>query len=185
MKRFTIITALIIGIAIFTFAIANPAAAADMFRGGPTGTDGSRNGQQASAGTGTGVPVEQNINLDGALSDLIHENLAAALGITPEELTARLDSGETFSEIALSLGFDQTSVMDMMIQARADALVQAVADGLITQEQADWLASRGNQQAASGNGTGTCDGTGMSTAERASHMQQKAAGVGGHRGGNK
>jgi len=183
MKRFSIITALIIGIAIFTFAIAYPAAAADLFRGGPTGTESGRNGQQGSAGTG--VPVEQNINLDGALSDLIHENLAAALGITPEELTARLDSGETFSEIALSLGFDQTSVMDMMTQARADALAQAVADGLITQEQADWVASRGNHQAASGNGTGTCDGTGMSTAEGASKMQQKAAGGGGHRGGKK
>lgn len=175
MKKVSIITALLVGIGIFAFAIANPTSAAELFHGGPTGTEVGGRGRRGAIGTGTGVPMERNINLDGALSDLIHEKLAASLGITPEELTARLDGGETLSEIALSLGFDQTSVMDMISQARADALAQAVADGLITQEQADWLSSRGSMRAGSGNGSqaGTCDGTVAHASGSSSAMKGK------------
>jgi len=105
----------------------------------------SGNGHQGGIGTGTGIPVNQNISLDGAMDDAMHESLATSLGITTEELTARIDAGETLSLIAISLGFDVTEVRDMLVSARTDALAQAVVDGLITQEEADWLASRGNR----------------------------------------
>jgi hypothetical protein len=149
----------ILGIAILSVAAVSPALAAEPLRIGPDndasqGT-GDGNGNQGSLGTGTGVPVEQNINLDGALEDLIHANLAASLGIPLDELNARLDAGETISEIALSLGFDPGTISDMLAKARADALAQAVVLGLITQEQADWLASRGTQ--TPGTGDGVCD----------------------------
>jgi hypothetical protein len=103
------------------------------------------NGHHSWNGTGTGIPVNQNINLDGALSDAMHESLATALGISTEKLTARVDAGETLFLIAISLGFDETEIRDMLTTARTDALAQAVVDGLITQEEADWLASRGNR----------------------------------------
>lgn len=90
---------------------------------------------------------------------MIHESLATALGISPAELAARLDAGETVSQTGLSLGFDVTTISEMLTQARAAALAQAVTTGLITQEQADWLASRGNQDPAASHIDGICDGT--------------------------
>ena len=41
---------------------------------------------------------------------------------------------------------------------RAEDLSQSVADGYLTQEQADWLASRGNETPALINDDGTCEG---------------------------
>ena len=132
MKK-TIFVFSILAVALFALSAASPALAAESQRGGPG--NGGGNGNQGDLGTGTGVPVEQNIALDGLLEDLIHENLAIALGISPAELAARLDAGETISQIGLSLDFDLTTISEIVTQARADALVQAVATGLITQQQ--------------------------------------------------
>lgn len=168
MKNKVLLVAVILGVTILAFSTVSPALAAEPARGGPGGgggaggnggggADGGGNGNQGTIGTG--IPVEQNINLDmdDILSDLTHTNLSAALGIAPEELAARLDAGETLSQIALSLGFDSAAISDMLTQAHTDALAQAVADGLITQEQADLLASRGNQTPAASYGDGICD----------------------------
>ena len=80
------------------------------------------------------------VAMDGVLSDLIHANLAEALELTPADLTAREDAGETFVEIALAAGFSADEALDMQLQARLDALEEGVAQGLITQDQADWMA---------------------------------------------
>jgi len=161
MKSKVLLIATILAITVLSLAFVSPALAASSGRTGPG--NGPNQGQSAGNGnqgaTGTGVPLEMNINLDGALEDLIHANLAASLGIPLDELISRLDAGETIYEIALSLGFDSESINDILIQARLDALAQAVAAGLITQEQADWLASHGNQTRATGDGDGVCDGT--------------------------
>ena len=45
-----------------------------------------------------------------------------------------------------------------MVTVRTDAINQALADGVITQEQADWMLSRLAQRAEAGFGTGTCTG---------------------------
>ena len=171
MNKKALLTALLLGVAILTLSVASPTFAADPTRGGPGGSDspGGGNGRQGTTGTDTGIPVEANINLDGILGDSIHASLAEELGITTEELAACMDAGETISQIALELGFDPTTIL---VQARADALDQAVADGLITQEQADWLASRGNQNPAASYEEGICDGTGDCTADGAN--QQRA-----------
>jgi len=100
------------------------------------------NGRGPAAGDGTGVPMEQNINLDGLLDDVMAGFIADGLGISVDELKAREAAGETLIEIGLSLGFDAETVLALHDQARTDALTQAVADGLITQAQADWLLSR-------------------------------------------
>ena len=156
MKK-TIFVFSILAIALLALSTVSPALAAEPQRGGPG--NGGGNGNQGELGTGTGVPVEQNFALDGILEDLIHENLVTALVISPTELADRLDAGDTISQIGLSLGFDLTSISEILTQARADALVQAVATGLITQEQADWLASRGNQSPVTSDSDGICDGT--------------------------
>ena len=159
MKTKVFVLAAALSIAILSFSVVSPVFAAAPLSSG-SGNGGGGNGNQGATGTGTGVPVEQSINLDGALNDLLHANLAVDLGIGTEELAARLDAGETISSIALSLGFDSALISDMLVQARTDALAQAVADGLITQEQTDWLASRGNQTPAASYSDGICDDTG-------------------------
>jgi len=161
MMKKVLLTVTILGIAILSVAAVSPAQAAEPLRIGPDndaslGT-GDSNGNQGTLGTGTGIPVEQNINLDGALEDLIHANLADLLDIPLDVLNARLDAGETITEIALSLGFDSGTISDILALARADALAQAVVLGLITQEQADWLASRGTQTPGTGDGDCVCD----------------------------
>jgi len=133
--------------------VACPALAAEPQRGG----QGNGGGNLNQGNLGTGGPVNQNIALEGLLEDLIHENLAAALGISPTDLVARLDAGEIIIEIGLSLDFDLETISELLTHARADALVQAVALGLITQEQADWLASRGVQDPSANYIDGICD----------------------------
>jgi hypothetical protein len=129
------------------------------------------NGRGGNGGAGTGTYADP-VNLDGTLDDLIQANLADALGLTPAELAAREDAGETFTEIALAAGYSIAEAQDIQLQARLDALEQGVTDGLLTQDQADWMADRwsgagtyanGN---AGGNNTsvqpyaGCCDETG-------------------------
>ena len=160
-KTFLVFT--ILGIAVLALGVTSPALAAAPLRGGPGnggGAGGNGSGHQGALGMGTGVPVEQNIALDGVLSDLIHDNLADALGIPSTELAERLEDGETISEIVLSLPDFDLDISEILTQARTDALAQGVATGLITQEQANWWASRGNRNPAAGYGDGICDGTG-------------------------
>lgn len=160
MMKKSLIAVAVLGIALLSFSIASPALAADLERGGSGNSRGTHGGAgNASAmGTGLGIPVEQEINLDGALEDLMHEYIAAGFGITLEDLTTRLDAGETMSEIGLSLDFDLETIREILSQARADALAEAVTAGILTQEQADWLASRGSRNPANGFDDGLCDG---------------------------
>ena len=113
---------------------------------------------------------------------MIHESLATALGISPAELAARLDAGETVSQTGLSLGFDLTTISEVLTQARVDALIQAVVDGLITPEQADRLAPRGNQSPAASYGDGICDGTGDCLPDGAFRSAMSKKGYGKDRG---
>ena len=96
-----------------------------------------------------GVPENRNlflnreINLDGQLDDLIHEELALALELSPSELIDRIDNGESILDIAFSMGLDSEATEELMADVRLVALSEAVELGLISQEQSDWLASRG------------------------------------------
>ena len=158
----------VLAISVLALSFASPAMAAESFQGGPGNGDAERlglkgNHHQGEFGTGTGVPANQNLELkqniamDGLLEDTIHENLAIELGITPVEMADRLAAGESVYEIAISLGFDAGSFREIMILARIDALTQAVDLELLTQDQADWMASRGFGTAMNV-GNGDCAG---------------------------
>jgi hypothetical protein len=69
---------------------------------------------------------------------------AEALGLTPNELFVKLhDEGKTVTEIAEEKGVDIQVVQDALNASRAEAqrqsIAQAVEDGTMSQEQADWL----------------------------------------------
>ncbi len=153
MKR-TLLVVSILAVALVAFSSASPVMAAESQKGGPGNGDPEAMGfnghnYQGELGMGTGEPVNQNlsmnmeITMDGLLDDIIHENLAVELGISPDVMASRIAEGEAVYDIAISLGFDAPSFSEIMTQVRIDALAQAVDLGLLPQEQADWLASRG------------------------------------------
>ena len=71
------------------------------------------------------------------------DKAAEALGLTPEGLFTELHAGKSLDEIAEAKGVDVQTVYDAMNAARAEAekqaIQQAVEDGRISQEQADWM----------------------------------------------
>jgi hypothetical protein len=99
----------------------------------------------------------------GILHETMFAAMAEALGLAPEELQARLDAGDTMWDIAESQGLTAEQFQETMLQARTDALNQAVSDGLITQEQADWMIARMAQVPMVGARSGAAGCPGMSS----------------------
>ncbi len=68
---------------------------------------------------------------------------AEALGLTPEGLFAESHGGKSLDEIAEEQGVEMDAVQEAMNAARAEAMqqaiMQAVEEGKISQEQADWM----------------------------------------------
>jgi hypothetical protein len=71
------------------------------------------------------------------------DTAAETLGLTPEELFAELRAGKSPAEIAEERGVEIETVYDAVSAARSEvmqqAIEQAVEDGRLGQEQADWL----------------------------------------------
>lgn len=64
---------------------------------------------------------------------------AQATGLTTAEVIAALQGGQTYADIAASAGIAPQAIVDVILDVRAAALAQAVADGRFTQEQADTM----------------------------------------------
>lgn len=80
---------------------------------------------------------------DGPLHDAMVAAFAEKLSMTPADLEARIDAGETMAQIASSKGISADDFTAMMTDVRAKAIAQAVKDGSLTQEQADWMKQHG------------------------------------------
>lgn len=63
--------------------------------------------------------------------------LAEALGMTVAELEAAYAEGQTLSDLLAAQGLEATTVRDQLLAAVDAALEQAVADGILTPEEAD------------------------------------------------
>ena len=85
-------------------------------------------------GRGMGRTIGGQIQLEAA---------AEALGMTTDELSTELWGGKTLADIAEEKGVDLQAVRDAVEaaqeQAVRDAIEQAVTDGTLTREHADWL----------------------------------------------
>jgi len=104
----------------------------------------------------------------GPMHDAMMGAFAEAFGLSQEELEARQAAGETMWEIAEAQGFSAEEFASLMTEARSEALEQAVAEGTITQEQADWMIQRMAQRQAYGYGPGSsaCTGSGPTGSPR-------------------
>ena len=95
---------------------------------------------------------------DGILHDYMLQVFSDKLGIPEADIETRLDAGENMSQIAVSEGLTLEEFQTWMLDARAQAIKLALADGAITQEQADWMNSRGGMMFG---GPGRSQGYGM------------------------
>ena len=80
---------------------------------------------------------------DGLLHDALIAAFAEELDLSIDALEEKLAAGETMAAIAFENGLTFDEFRVLMADVRAAALDQAVADGTLTQEQADWLKTRG------------------------------------------
>ncbi len=82
-------------------------------------TPGERNGRRGHRG---------GCNLDDA---------AEAIGIDEADLRAAVESGDTIADVAEANGVDVDTVIDSMVEAKAEHIAEKVDEGRITQEEAD------------------------------------------------
>jgi len=67
--------------------------------------------------------------MSGAITDL--------LGMSQEEIQTERESGKSIAEIAQEKDIDRQALVNSMLEARQQRLQEAVANGYLTQEQAD------------------------------------------------
>ncbi len=131
-------------------AIAFGSASAVFAQSGENTGLSSRTGRGGRGGGGGGTMLGEanSVRLqdgfqDGLLHDAMIAAFAEALDLTVDELNKRLEAGETMADIALSTGLTLEDFRDLMVEVRTQVYDQAVADGILTEEQAEWLKSRG------------------------------------------
>lgn len=132
---------------------------------------GNMPGRGAGNGRMGGFRAQSTDGSYGPLHEYIYDALAQALGLTPEELQTRVDAGDTMWAIAQEQGISAEQFSQIMTQARTEALNQAVANGALTQEQADFMLSRGAGgmwPEGYGPGSANCDGTGIRAGQNGS-----------------
>jgi len=115
--------------------------------------------------------MHQWMSTSGARSvhTLVWNSLADALKLTPDELNEQLASGKTLIQIAEAQGVSQDQLAAALETSVKAGLDKAVADGVLTQAQADqmlshmsgnyaWMLSHMGAGAGAGFGPGGCHG---------------------------
>ncbi|MEK7324372.1 MAG: hypothetical protein AAB217_03835, partial [Chloroflexota bacterium] len=105
---------------------------ATAFAQGPAGNP------PAGVGVGYGLGGGRGGAWGGPDSSLVAV-AANVLGMDQAELVAALNSGQTIADVAKAKGVALDKIVDAFIAPRVDALNQAVADGRLTQAQADTM----------------------------------------------
>ena len=115
----------------------------------------------ALAAVGVGVVFAQGTKPPtqtgyGWMHDYIEQALAAKLGLTEDQVEEQFAAGKTMYQIALDNGIKQENLATFMNEVHKDAFARAVKDGVITQQQADWMLQRMQNMYQNGYGPGNC-----------------------------
>lgn len=95
----------------------------------------------------------------GFMHEYMQAALAEALGFSLDEIEAAQKDGKTVWQLAQEKGLTLEEFQAAMTSARQKAIEKMVADGLLTQEQADWMLSRMQNMWGGGfGGRGGCPG---------------------------
>jgi hypothetical protein len=106
----------------------------------------------------------------GPMHEYMLKALAEKLNLTTDEIQTRLNKGETMWDIARSQGISDTEISTLMNEAHDQALADAVAAGVITQEQADWMDSHMEQMLGNGFSGGCHGGARQNTTSTGSNL---------------
>jgi hypothetical protein len=143
------VVVLALGLAGLAFA-QSPTPEPDQYPGFGPGMMGGYGGMMGGRGFGWRADGEY-----GPMHEYMELAFAKAFDLSEEEIEERLEAGDTMWQIAEDLGYSQEEFAELMVTARTEALNQAVEDGLLTREQADWMIARMAQRQASGFGPGS------------------------------
>ncbi len=100
---------------------------------------------------------------EGPHHETMIEAFAEAFGLSPDEIETRLASGETMWQIVEAEGVSLEDFGEFMSSVRSNVIEQALEDGTLTQEQADFMAQHMLQRGAGGFGPGFGDCMGDGT----------------------
>ena len=139
---------------------------------------------RGGGGTGPGY----GLAVKGAWGGPEHSMVAVAaeaLDMEQADLVAELQSGKTLAEVAEANNVAVQDLVDAFLAPRAEFIAQAVADGKITQADADAMQARMQAMVTAKtaqpwemNGDGTCDGTGMGSGQQMRGRQAQGMGQG-------
>jgi hypothetical protein len=124
---------------------------------GPGGMMGGYGPGDMMGGYGPGIMGGRGTGIArGAafMHDYMISSYAFLVGLTVEEVDIRLANGETFKDIAIAQGTTEDQLPALVTQMHKNALDLAVADGVITQAQADLMLERMNAYDGQGFGPG-------------------------------
>ena len=116
----------------------------DEGRFGP-GLMGRRGAGMKGRGAGFGPGLD-----GGPIHEYMVPALAEALDLTPDELNQRIESGDTIRDIIGESDLSGEEIQTLMQDVFTKALDAAVADGAITQQQADLMNERGGRMGGGG-----------------------------------
>ncbi|HIC88738.1 MAG TPA: hypothetical protein EYP04_04985, partial [Anaerolineae bacterium] len=104
--------------------------------------------ERIEAGFGPGMkgfgPAPKGHRMGGWIGGPENSLVAIAadqLGLSVDELVAELQTGKSIAELAEEKGVEVQTIVDAIVAPRAEKLAEAVANGRITQEQADRMLS--------------------------------------------
>lgn len=121
---------------------------------------------------------------DGDLHAYKLAAFAEKIGMSAEEVTALVEAGTRPHEIALENGVAEADLPAFMLEVHQAALEAAVADGILTQEQADFMIERMQSRGMRGDGLrdGSCNPDGVRPTDGSGFGGR--GGMGGGRGGH-
>ena len=112
---------------------------------------GGKRGGRSSEGQFEGRGTQDGSSV---LHDYMSEAMAAALGVTVDELQALHEGGGNFYDFALAQEITVADIPALMQGARDAAVEAALADGVITQEQIDLMQAGGGKRGGRGGNGG-------------------------------
>jgi len=92
----------------------------------------------------------------GWMHDYVEQAFATKLGLSAGQVEEQLAAGKPMYQIALDNGIQQEELANFMNEVHQEAFARAVADGIITQERADWMLQRMQSMYQDGYGPGNC-----------------------------
>ena len=94
----------------------------------------------------------------GPLHELFISEMADALGMTVDDIQSRLESGDKMSGVAAEAGYEGDAFITLMSEVNDAVIDEALAQELISEEQAERMRERGGKFGQGGRGPGGSKG---------------------------